>query len=164
MILGRGGFGDVYLAMHIESRLDRAVKTVFADTAQSAIRVEKEIQVLKGLNHPNIAPFVDSDRDLAEQHIFYVVLEYFSRGDLNRYLRDEKRTPREVPANLMLCWFRQLALAVAVSYPHIIRIRTHLCHCSKIDIPTALSSRPALSRQTGLHYFSVPGYADEQAV
>ena len=112
--LGTGGFGIVSLAKHLDSGAYRAVKMIITEDHQAVIRVQKEINVLKSLNHPNIACFVDSH---ADEFIFYLVLEYYERGDLNRYLRDKERTPREVPPNLKLLWFRQLALAIAVSHP-----------------------------------------------
>lgn len=108
-----GGFGTVSLAKHLDSGADRAVKMIIAKDDHDAIRARKEIDVLTFLNHPNIVRFIGTDVDT---NIFYVIMEYCDGGDLNKYLRDQKRTPREVPANLMLLWFRQLALAIAVSW------------------------------------------------
>ena len=113
--LGQGGFGTVYLARDVRSGTYRAVKMIITDDDRKAIRAQKEIDVLKPLDHPNICRFIDCAVD---GRIFYIILEYCLRGDLNRYLRDQTRTPREVPAKRVLVWFRQLASATAVSFSH----------------------------------------------
>jgi serine/threonine protein kinase len=110
-----GGVGTMSLARHVQSGEERAVKMIIAKDGPGATRAQKEIDVFTNLNHPNVARFIGAEVD---GNIFYVIMEYYDRGDLNKYLRDQNRAPRDVPANLVLRWFRQLALAIAVSFSH----------------------------------------------
>src|SRR6476660_3886837 len=77
-VLGRGGMGTVYLALHL--RLDRevALKVLHSDLAPDErfqARFLKESRLAASLNHPNIVPVYDADRagDVLFQAARYVV-------------------------------------------------------------------------------------------
>jgi serine/threonine-protein kinase len=83
-MLGSGGLGAVYKAQHRISRRFDALKVALTgrvESGEAAERFHREIQVLAGLNHPNIA---------ALHHAFYhedqliMVMELVAGEDLRR--------------------------------------------------------------------------------
>lgn len=81
-VIGRGSYGEVRTCVHRETGAKRAVKIfrkdLLTNETQKA-RLEREITILKTLDHPNVARvyefFEDSKR-------FLVVMEYCSGGEL----------------------------------------------------------------------------------
>ncbi|PVI07766.1 kinase-like protein [Periconia macrospinosa] len=89
--LGRGKFGKVYLARHLESNYICAIKTL--SKAQCASRggenlVRRELEVHQNLAHPHILRFHTWLDDAAN---IYLVLEYAPNGNLYRRLRKQPR-------------------------------------------------------------------------
>jgi len=80
--LGRGGCGAVYLATPKSGGPPVAVKLMLS-RAQAEPRAidhfKREMQVIAGLNHPNIVRFLDSGSD---QGTFFFVMEYCDGGSL----------------------------------------------------------------------------------
>lgn len=85
--LGRGKFGNVYLARERSSRYVVALKVLFkAQLQQSAVehQLRREIEIQSHLRHPNILRlygyFYDSSR-------VYLIIEYAARGELYKELQ-----------------------------------------------------------------------------
>lgn len=81
-VIGRGSYGEVRICVHRETGAKRAVKIFRKDLLTSETqkaRLEREITILKSLDHPNIVRvyefFEDSKR-------FLIVMEYCSGGEL----------------------------------------------------------------------------------
>ena len=95
--LGRGGFGTVYRAAHTQlPSLRVAVKVVHSTLASDAgfqRLLQKEVEVLHGLQHPGIVAFRDLLVDPAGTAI---VLELLEGGDLRHALLQGPFTTGEV--------------------------------------------------------------------
>lgn len=97
-LLGRGGFGDVYLAEQTDPRRSVALKVVKAGMDSRAVlrRFDQERQVLASLNHPNIARLYESGYAPAELGSRpYFAMEYVDGPPLHRYCERESLGIRE---------------------------------------------------------------------
>ena len=80
-MLGAGAFGEVSLCTHIASGNERAVKALKKDNMNEADKEEflNEVDVLKGLDHPNILKMFEYFED--EQR-YYIITDLCSGGEL----------------------------------------------------------------------------------
>lgn len=84
--LGRGGMGDVYLAVrHQPFKRYVALKIVRRgmDTREILLRFEMERQILASLNHPNVARLLDGG--VTDNGLPYFAMEYVEGLPLTRY-------------------------------------------------------------------------------
>jgi serine/threonine protein kinase len=93
-VLGRGGFGAVFLAEHPTLPLKRALK-LFLDVDRSGPAFEKfrekcfdEARLQSGLNHENILEVVDAFED---QGYVVLVMEYVDGPNLARVIQEKMR-------------------------------------------------------------------------
>ena len=89
--IGVGTFGKVKLSIHLPTKEYVAIKILEKSKviAQMGLeRIEREIEFLKILNHPNIIQIyevIDAPKN------FYIVMEYASGGELFHYIVRKKR-------------------------------------------------------------------------
>ncbi|KAJ7278978.1 CAMK/CAMKL/Kin4 protein kinase [Mycena rebaudengoi] len=92
--LGEGEFGKVKLGLHAQWAEEVAVKLIRRGNVDSAVRmskVEREIEVLRTLKHPNIVRLYDV---IETDKYIGIIIEYASGGELfdhilaHRYLRE----------------------------------------------------------------------------
>ncbi|KAG9035722.1 hypothetical protein FRB95_010787 [Tulasnella sp. JGI-2019a] len=92
--LGEGEFGKVKLGLHQEYGEEVAVKLIRRGSVDNAVRfskIEREIEVLKNIRHPNIVRLYDV---IETDKYIGIILEYASGGELfdhilaHRYLRE----------------------------------------------------------------------------
>lgn len=112
--LGRGKFGNVYLAREKDTKFVVALKVLFKKQIQRdnvEHQVRREIEIQSHLRHPNILRLFGYFHDSAR---IYLILEYAPKGALYKELQslpnkrfDEKRTAGYI-----------LALADALFYLH----------------------------------------------
>lgn len=112
--LGRGKFGNVYLAREKDTKFVVALKVMFKKQIQLnnvEHQVRREIEIQSHLRHPNILRLYGYFHDLTR---IYLILEYAPKGALYKELQshpnkrlDEKRTAGYV-----------LSLADALNYLH----------------------------------------------
>jgi serine/threonine protein kinase len=84
--LGRGNFGVVRLAKHIDSKTEVAVKELSKEIMKKykdEERVHREIEILAKVEHPNISYLYEI---LDEDDKFYFVMEYCKGGDLGDFI------------------------------------------------------------------------------
>lgn len=89
--LGEGSYAKVYLGFSVLAELPVAIKCYEKANIKSESTLKcilKEVEIMKGLNHPNITKFIEIFED--EDHIF-VVLEHADRGDLLSYVKKNGR-------------------------------------------------------------------------
>jgi hypothetical protein len=115
--IGRGGMGIVFEASRDDAEYRRtvAIKLVPAWRSQSfadAARLRHERQILAGLDHPNIARFLDGG---TENGIPYFVMEYVDGTSLAEWRRQHKPTMRE-----SIELFRQVCSAVHYAHESLI--------------------------------------------
>ncbi len=107
--IGRGGMGAVYLAERADGQYRKkvAIKLVKRGMDTEAIlrRFRKERQILAGLDHPNIARFLDGGT--TEEGLPYFVMEYIQGKSFFEYCDVEK-----LPVSERLKLFRSVCSAV----------------------------------------------------
>lgn len=89
--LGRGAMGSVHLARRTSDGKQVAIKTLFARTALNELARQlflREIDILRGLRHPNIVSYIDGT---SSSDGFRLVMEYCNLGSVNDRL--EARGP-----------------------------------------------------------------------
>eukprot|EP01156_Anaeramoeba_ignava_P023257 Anaeramoba_ignava/c21421_g4_i1.p2 GENE.c21421_g4_i1~~c21421_g4_i1.p2 ORF type:complete len:404 (+),score=137.02 c21421_g4_i1:41-1213(+) len=115
--LGTGSTGKVKLAINTETEKQVAVKImqkqlVFA-TEKSRANVEKEIAVLKLLNHPNVLKVFDVFE--SEEYLF-MVMEYMPGGELFDFLVNQEF----ISTKQSLILFQQLIYALEYCHNHLV--------------------------------------------
>ncbi|EAT38772.1 AAEL009360-PA [Aedes aegypti] len=101
-ILGKGGFASVYRARCLGSGTFVAIKMIDKKLMQSsgmANRVRQEVSIHSQLKHPSILELYTFFEDAS--HV-YLVLELAENGELQRYLRETKKTFNEYEAASVL--------------------------------------------------------------
>lgn len=110
-LIGKGGMGDVYLA--VDQRLGSAValkRTFFADDEMLGGAFEREAKILARLRHPVLPKVSDHFTENEEQ---FLVMEHISGDDLFKRLEAAKKP---FPLSWVLFWADQLL--DALSYLH----------------------------------------------
>lgn len=110
--LGRGKFGNVYLAREKETKFVIALKVLFKKQVSNQgieHQVRREIEIQSHLRHPNILRMYGFFHD--EQRI-YLILEYASGGTLFNILKKETRFDEKKSAKYIKC------LVSALTYLH----------------------------------------------
>ncbi len=111
-LLGKGGYGTVYLARDEELSRLVAIKVPRRELLRSPQQVESfltEARIAAGLRHPAIVAVYDVGR-LGECGVF-VVFEYVAGRNLSELLETERLTPSQVAALL-------IPIAEAAHYAH----------------------------------------------
>ena len=112
-LIGKGGMGEVYLA--VDQRLGSAValkRTSFADDAMLAAAFEREAKILARLRHPVLPKVSDHFVDKGEQ---YLIMEHISGDDLTKRLESAKKP---FPVNWVMFWADQLLDALSYLHSH----------------------------------------------
>jgi hypothetical protein len=84
--LGAGGMADVYLAVNPQNREERAIKVMKKRASASAsgyARFLREVELIRGLSHPNIVRVIDSG---VLEELYYYSMEYMRAGNLARHI------------------------------------------------------------------------------
>ena len=112
-LIGKGGMGDVYLA--VDQRLGSAValkRTFFASDEMLGGAFEREAKILARMRHPVLPRVSDHFGEDDEQ---YLVMEHISGDDLAKRL---SAADRPFPTNWVLFWADQLLDALAYLHTH----------------------------------------------
>jgi len=93
--LGEGGMSTVYLALDTKLQRHVAIKFLSDDLADAEARrrFQREAQMASSLNHPHIVTVYDIGEFEGRQ---YLVTEYVDGGTLKDWVKDKRRTPKEV--------------------------------------------------------------------
>jgi calcium-dependent protein kinase len=108
-LIGHGSYGKVYKVIHKSSGEIRAIKVIKINNLAHGLKVsdiEKELRILKNIDHPNVIKVYESYIDSAN---FYLVTEYYSEGDLYEHLMKMKNMNESVAKTIMF----QIISAVA---------------------------------------------------
>lgn len=98
--LGKGKFGNVYLARETKSKYIVALKVLFksqliSNSVQHQLR--REIEIQSHLRHPNILRLFGYFHD---QSKIYLILEYAPKGELYKQLQKKTRFDNETSAKV----------------------------------------------------------------
>ncbi|HVE56627.1 MAG TPA: protein kinase [Pyrinomonadaceae bacterium] len=112
-LIGKGGMGEVYLA--VDQRLGSAIalkRTLHGDNAQLGDAFEREARTLARLRHPALPKvsdhFIENDNQ-------YLVMDHISGDDLSKRLNT---TQKPFPLSWVLFWADQLLDALAYLHSH----------------------------------------------
>src|SRR5436190_683930 len=112
-MIGKGGMGEVYLA--VDQRLGSAValkRTVFADDETLRAAFEREAKILGRLRHPVLPKVSDH---LSENGDQFLVMEHISGDDLSKRL---EAANKPFPLSWVMFWADQLLDALAYLHSH----------------------------------------------
>ena len=119
--LGRGGMGEVYLALHDTLQVQRAIKILpnqeVTVSARARERFMREARLAIQLDHPNIVQVVDADVE-TELGLCYIVMEYVDGGTARSMLKATGPLPEK----------RALLLALKGSEALLAAEKMHLVH------------------------------------
>ncbi|AIO02230.1 SNF1-related protein kinase, putative [Leishmania panamensis] len=117
--IGRGTFAKVKIGYHETTKVRVALKIIsrklMDSDARSALKIKREIKIMRVLRHPHITRLYDV---VKTKHDIVLVMEYVSGGELFDYISRQGRLEEPTVRTL----FQQLAAAVA--YCHRYRV-TH---------------------------------------
>ncbi len=110
--LGRGGMGAVYLVTREQDGLEFAMKLMLSRTALAERRRQsflREMELLAGLDHPNIVQLVDQG---VVGNTFFFVMAYCAGGDVGGLVKASGgRLPMEQALSILLDVLSGLAYA-----------------------------------------------------
>ncbi len=111
--LGRGGFGTVYEVQHLHSGMRAALKLLhahFVTSGEMLARFEREVEVLRRLDHPNIVRLVEAGFSADDRP--FLCMELLDGEELS------KRIEREGPIapSRAIAVFAPLCEALAVAH------------------------------------------------
>lgn len=112
-LIGKGGMGDVYLA--VDQRLGSAValkRTFFSDDEMLGSAFEREAKTLARLRHPVLPKVSDHFTENEEQ---FLVMEHISGDDLSKRL---EAMQKPFPLSWVLFWADHLLDALAYLHAH----------------------------------------------
>ncbi len=107
-LIGKGGMGEVYLA--VDKRLGHKValkRTFFTDDEILAAAFEREARTLASLRHPVLPKVSDHFTENGEQ---YLIMEFIDGEDLSKRIELSKKA---FPINWVLFWADELLEALA---------------------------------------------------
>ena len=109
-LIGRGGMGEVYLALDTHLRRKVALKVLRPDrdNADAVARLFREARAAAGLTHPNTIGI----HDIGESEgTVYIVMELVTGAPLLEYIGDERVSPAR-----KLGWLVQVARALSAAH------------------------------------------------
>jgi len=112
-LIGKGGMGDVYLA--VDQRLGSAValkRTFFSDDETFGNAFEREAKTLARLRHPVLTKVSDH---FSENDVQFLIMEHISGDDLSKRL---EAAQKPFPLSWVLFWADQLLDALAYLHTH----------------------------------------------
>ena len=84
-VLGQGAYGTVYLGLNLDTGELMAVKQL--DTSEvserEVMQLENEIELMRGLSHPNIVSYIGTEKTSSELSIF---LEFVPGGSIGKII------------------------------------------------------------------------------
>lgn len=113
VVIGRGGMGEIYDAVHVDSGDDAAVKLLqrgaAAMGADPIARFEREARTVAGLDSPHVVRVLEIGG--AEAPLPYLAMERLRGHDLAWHLRERRKLPPAQVAELVTHAARGLAVA-----------------------------------------------------
>ena len=98
--IGKGSFGVVKLGRNSITKDKVAIKIIDKKKLNSKEfeQVQREIAIMKSINHPNIISLIDH---FENSEYFFIVMEYIKYGSLKDFVRTNVKLSEEVCANII---------------------------------------------------------------
>lgn len=112
-LIGKGGMGEVYLA--VDQRLGSAValkRTFFQDNAALGTAFEREARILARLRHPVLPKVIDHFSENGDQ---FLVMEHIAGDDLSKRLEN---ADKPFPLSWVMFWADQMLDALNYLHSH----------------------------------------------
>jgi hypothetical protein len=90
-VVGRGGMGVVYLAVHERLKQRRALKVIASEYSRDdefRRRFEREWEVAAAIDHPHVITIFDAGEDAGQ---LYIAMRYVDGSDMRRLIADRGR-------------------------------------------------------------------------
>jgi len=100
-ILGRGGMGQVFLAVHLELERQVALKVVAAGataTPETLQRFRAESRAVAAIKHPGVCQIFEAGQ---AGHIPFLAMEYVDGLTLSQSIREQLPVPRQAAAYIL---------------------------------------------------------------
>ncbi len=78
-VIGKGSYGKVFLVVHKETNIQRAMKEICLSSDSGVSLVVNEIDIIKKLDYPNIIKIYEF---FQIENSYYLITEYCSQGEL----------------------------------------------------------------------------------
>ncbi|EAY07696.1 CAMK family protein kinase [Trichomonas vaginalis G3] len=118
--IGTGGFSKVYIAIHNATGSKVAIKIINKnennEDGRQMIRIHREIEILKKVNHPFISHLFEV---IESENEIYIVMEFAPNGTLLNYINEHGPLSEECAAPI----FAQVMLALRYLHED-----AHVCH------------------------------------
>lgn len=85
--IGKGSYGSVYKVMKKNTNIIRAMKVIPKNFQKDNQEIEREINILKNLDHPNVMKIYEF---LEDESNYYLIQEFCDGGDLDTILNGKK--------------------------------------------------------------------------
>ena len=110
--LGRGGFADVYLGVHVHLKTQAAIKVLHTELTSSDVeKFRAEARTIARLEHPHIVRVLDFGIDGSTP---FLVMTYAPNGTL----RQRYPGGTNLPLDIVVSYVRQLAEALQYAHQH----------------------------------------------
>lgn len=84
--MGKGSFGVVYKALHAQTGYFAAIKLLNPHSLKFE-QVQKEINILRKVDHPNIIKYLDCSNPSDRAEKSYIIFEFIESGSLKDVIK-----------------------------------------------------------------------------
>ena len=100
-VVGRGGMGVVYVAVHERLKQRRALKVIapeYSRDPEFRRRFEREWEVASAIDHPHVITIFDAGEDDGQ---LYIAMRYVEGPDMRRLIAEQRRLQPDLTAEIV---------------------------------------------------------------